>query len=231
MSATSRQYAPQVVKLYTFSIFIGDNFDRWNRYLRAQFLNKVPQNFQVEIVHYDSMRIKTQAEIEVLKLEEVSLDHRIIGCEVVQDFVLLEVERLFRTQDHRRLSHIFLDLLGVFTYTEMLNVNSNGRPYGIQSICIGNEPRSELLAKSYFIMIDQDSGLISTYIDRMIECGFSFDRARPWSFIFNLLDRAQIDPRLHEIGLQFLMNQLMTLNLTPEQLIANLIKFISEIKK
>jgi hypothetical protein len=212
-----RESQPKTLKLFTLGIGDPNLRLRWQQFLRPTFLQQIPRAWMgIDIRHIDPLlnAKMSRADINQFQLEEVSLD-RIRSSELigeVLDVTLLPVE-----------SCILLDMVGIFSYNSIGQVrDSSGRVHVCKSVNIGNTDFSNLLAQCNFISINDQTGVVTTYIDRMITLKYRFDVNAPYEFIRTLLDQAGIRPENYFFALQILIDTLMTQDMNPRQLVEHI---------
>lgn len=211
-----RESQPKTLKLFTLGISDPNLRLRWQQFLRPTFVRQIPRAWMgIDIRHIDPLlnAKMSSADINKFQLEEVSLD-RIRSSELIGedlDVTSLPVE-----------SCILLDMVGIFSYNSIGQVrDSSGRVHACKSVNIGNTPFSDLLAQSNFFSINDQTGIVTTYIDRMITLGYQFDRNAPFEFIRTLMDQTRIplESQMFLIALQTLIDTLMTQAMTHQQLV------------
>jgi hypothetical protein len=210
-----RQLQGRRPKLVVLTLCTDDSIRaRWRNHLMRKFLSMLPQTHDMEVEHLDPTM--TIMDIGAYQLAERQLteDPRLLDCRVIHEF-----HRSMLTDLARQPCHLFIDMVPTLVYSNMLKQakDDQGNIYSISSVNIGNVPiYSDELAKCKIFSIQPD-GSVVTYIDRMILCGYNFNRQMPYQFIFDLLKHFPGLP--HGLVLPILMDVLFEQKLSLKQLI------------
>lgn len=199
---------PNIFYLYTTGIVNWGNFGNidqnliilWNNQIRDIILSKIPDNFQINIVHFDPLLDIDKVNTENIKLQQIEyVNENLIPSDLANDRI---IESEFRREgiDINDISnpHLVLDFAHVFNFIPLVNNVTIDGYYGEEpsELLNLNVLRTGFIGNGFgksFTLSDtiriEQSGQVKTYIDKMIELGIDYDTKNPELFFEDILKK------------------------------------------
>ena len=158
---------------------------QWNNGIREFLIAKIPEKFEVEIIHYDPLdSIKLEYIEEVINYIKKNLIDVEKSKEIESQFIkdYLELELL----DGKK-NYFVYDMAHIFQYSNKKNTvtvfgDEQKREFEINSLrtgFIGEDKIPYYLSLEEFVIDINNDGTVTTYIDRFIDLNIPIDNNRP----------------------------------------------------
>ena len=208
----------QVFHIYTTGIINWGTFDdptqnliaAWNNGVREALIQKIPQNFNISLHHYDPILGIGQHEQPMQPIQgedrqrQIDYAHANLipgdfgnGRVVATEFI----DRGFDAGRGIQNPHLVIDLAHIFQYPYNIGTVIPGGNYGEgvgQPIPI-NSLRTGFLGNGFGAILGladtvrvSDVGVVETYVDRMIARGDQYNIDNPSDFIENIYERLRV---------------------------------------
>ncbi len=181
----------------------------WNREVRDNILRKIPANFRINIIHYEPLKkidsegsFKDDPENFRMILDYVNREL------IIKDFSNPRIENSeFKIEEFTtnglQNPYIVLDFAHIYEYPYRVNyVKISGQPdeTAIRLNCVrfgflGNYS-SQALSRGPVFQIS-DTGVVTTYIDRMINLGIQFPQYEPVDYLIAIAARVKVEIENH----------------------------------